>query len=312
MKIFIDTNIFLDMYRSNLKNDIQEIMNLLKLNSSTLITVEQSINEFERNRYTVIDNAIEEFKKRTSIEKVQTAFVKKLESYTNYYSIQKSYNTAIKTIINDLISIRDNKDNDILYTSMTKIFKENMILESTDENFQKAQKRKLCGNPPTSDKYTIGDELIWETLLNYGKESKVDLILVTKDKTFHKNKEYLISEYNKFSGKDLILHSDLIAALKCVGISVPKDTIDSYQNITWTKIIVTALKNLGRPSSLAELYAEVEDILSFADYGSKHENQAKEATIRGILQRFSSDFVNVYNGQADLFKQTENGKWYLK
>ena len=48
-KIFIDTNIFLDMYRANIQKDIKTIMQFLYQNKKYFITTEQSINEFLRN-----------------------------------------------------------------------------------------------------------------------------------------------------------------------------------------------------------------------------------------------------------------------
>ena len=49
-KIFIDTNIFLDMYRANLQSDISTLLGFIFKNKKYFITTEQSINEFTRNR----------------------------------------------------------------------------------------------------------------------------------------------------------------------------------------------------------------------------------------------------------------------
>ncbi len=48
--IFIDTNVVLNMYRSNLQNDIKTIMQFLYQNKKYFIITEQSIDEFTWNR----------------------------------------------------------------------------------------------------------------------------------------------------------------------------------------------------------------------------------------------------------------------
>ena len=61
----------------------------------------------------------------------------------------------------------------------------------------------MLGNPPCSpDKYTIGDEVIWELLIENMKE---DLIIVTKDYTFHENLSLLTEEYQQRTGRTLLL-----------------------------------------------------------------------------------------------------------
>lgn len=67
-KIFIDTNIFLDMYRANIQKDIKTIMQFLYQNKKYFITTEQSINEFLRNRRKVLNEALDDFKKKTNID----------------------------------------------------------------------------------------------------------------------------------------------------------------------------------------------------------------------------------------------------
>lgn len=52
MKLLIDTNIYLDFYRSN-KNSIQ-LLNELSKHFDNIILTDQIIQEFERNRETVI------------------------------------------------------------------------------------------------------------------------------------------------------------------------------------------------------------------------------------------------------------------
>ena len=183
---------------------------------------------------------------------------------------------------------------------------------SSSEIIDSASRRKLAGNPPTSDKYTCGDEIIWESLLSYEIEHKEDLIVVSKDKTFTNNSEFLCGEYTSKTGKVLTIRQDIIEAYRLVGVELPREIEQAEENLKWTDVIITALTNLGGEATLTEIYNEASDILYYNDCQSKMKNKAKESTIRGILQRFSSDIPSAYNGRKDLFHQISEGVWALR
>lgn len=86
----------------------------------------------------------------------------------------------------------------------------------TDQAIDRAHQRKLLGNSPCSpDKYSVGDEVIWELLLDHMKD---DLIVVTRDRTFHNNRSLLSEEYRRRTGKTLLLVTEEFAeALQAIG-----------------------------------------------------------------------------------------------
>ena len=55
-KIFIDTNIFLGLYNSNDSGNVKAFMRTLFKNKQILITTEQSVNEYLRNRTRIISD----------------------------------------------------------------------------------------------------------------------------------------------------------------------------------------------------------------------------------------------------------------
>ena len=90
VRIFFDTNIFLDMYRSNLQNDIKTVMKFLYQNKKYFITTEQSINEFTRNRYKILNETLDNFKNQTKIAGSSSTFLRSLTSFKKYdYSLKK-------------------------------------------------------------------------------------------------------------------------------------------------------------------------------------------------------------------------------
>lgn len=90
-KIFIDTNIFLDMYRANLPKDIKTIMQFLYQNKEYFITTEQSINEFSRNRHKILNETLDAFKNQTNIDKGASTFLRSLTSFKKYDDSWKKF-----------------------------------------------------------------------------------------------------------------------------------------------------------------------------------------------------------------------------
>lgn len=311
-KIFIDTNIFLDMYRANLSNDISVIMGFIFKNKKFFITTEQSINEFTRNRFSILEQTLESFEKSTSISRGTSSFLRSLSSYEEYDKIMKRFQEQRQFIIDEIKAKKADLEKDLIYSKFMKLCRPENVISITKEIIDLASQRKLCGNPPTSDKYTCGDEIIWESLLSYQNKKGEDLIIVSNDKTFAKNYEFLSSEYSSKTGGVFKLYNNILDAYREVGVELTDDVICSAENLTWTDIIITALTNLGGEATLTEIYNEASDILYYNDCYGKMRNKAKESTIRGILQRFSSDFNNNAYGKKDLFYQVSEGIWALR
>ncbi len=311
-KIFIDTNIFLDMYRSNLDSDIKNIMQFLYLNKKNLITTEQSINEFARNRYSILNETLKNFKEQTNIDRGSSAFLRSLSAYKKYDDSFKKFLEQRMAIIVEITDKITNPNKDDIFKKFNGLYKTNNIIPLSNAIIDSANRRKIIGNPPTSDKYTCGDEVIWESLLSYEATRKEDLIIVSKDKTFSNNKEFLCSEYIRKTGKTLTICSNILEAYRLIGVPFDRKLEELEENLTWTDIIIVALTNLGGEATLTDIYNEANDILYYNNCNAKMENKAKESTIRGILQRFSSDCHSVFNGNKDLFHQVSNGVWALR
>ena len=300
------------MYRANLPSDISTLLGFIFKNKKYFITTEQSINEFARNRLSILEQALESFKKNSAVDRSFPSFLRSLSNFKKYDDALSKYSIQRQEMIDEIQSKIDDVDKDMIYTKFMKLCYPNCVIKTTNEIIDLANRRKLSGNPPTSDKYTCGDEIIWESLLSYEMEQKEDLIIVSNDKTFAKNSEFLIAEYKRKVEKTLVLCNNISDAYRVVGVTLSNDVIQAEESFTWTDIIVTALTNLGGEATLSEIYNEANDILYYNDCYSKLQNKAKESTIRGILQRFSSDFPGAYNGRKDLFHQVSEGVWSLR
>ena len=82
------------------------------------------------------------------------------------------------------------------------------------------------------------------------------------------------------------------------------------EDSNWANIIYNALIRLRNEAKLQDIYEEVKKIIE-EKYPEKLKNQNIEATIRGMLQRYSSDSKH-FNGQTDLFTNIKKGTWGIR
>lgn len=231
MKILIDTNIFLDFYRTN--SHPVNIFNALKENISSIIITEQIILEFERSRENILSNVKQKFQQESNIEDFSSSYLQNLEEFKDLIKVQKNYRQIQKSILAKFNKIIDDPLLDPIYNYFTEFVnlavKNNLILPTTDEIISKAEKRKKIGNPPVSDKYSIGDEINWEIVL----ENVVDdLILVGRDNTFTKNLNFLKKDFHKRTGKIIVnVTKSITESLELAGIT-PSNEVKIEEDAT--------------------------------------------------------------------------------
>lgn len=214
MKIFIDANIYLDFYRST--NEAIKVFEELISNSSSVIITDQIIEEFYRNREVVLRTIKTKFKTDTQLEHFSSTFLQNLKEFGDLIQIKDAFvakRKEIETIINGVI---ENPENDPIRQLFEKLIGSGDIkILRTDENIIKsAHHRKLVGNPPVSDKYSIGDEINWELIIQNVKE---DLVIVGRDNTFRDNINFLKMEFNRNTGSTISLTTKITAAIEEVG-----------------------------------------------------------------------------------------------
>jgi len=188
MKIFIDSNIYLDVYRNpNNKGLFNSIKNLSE--TGNLIVTQQVVYEVLRNCYKV---SYDLYKEQTIIP--QKAFIGfstdknifEFEEISNNEMVnniisnfKESRNLVLKGLSCHLEKVAKNEDKMSIF--LKSIFK-NKIAPTT-EQFFKAKKRFDLGNPPRKKEYSIGDAINWVQILDIAKEEKTVLI-VSRDSDF--------------------------------------------------------------------------------------------------------------------------------
>lgn len=220
-KLYIDTNKFLGLYRTG--KDSLAIFEDLTKHSDYLVTTSQTVNEFHRNRVSVLNWLIGEFNKSIEIKgPLGSSILKALDPYKvlkekieNCGAEIKKHQAEVKKSLEELI---EDETKDPIAVNFCALCRSKNIskYDITDELIGLAKKRKLLGNPPTSvKKYSIGDELIWEALI---KNLKDDLIILTEDHTFTDNFFLLKQEFKSKTGKELLpIRQNFREAIEALG-----------------------------------------------------------------------------------------------
>ncbi|AFQ44902.1 PIN domain-containing protein [Desulfosporosinus meridiei] len=212
-KIFIDTNIYLDFYRSN--NDKLKLFEDLIEYYGYLIFPTQVYDEFRRNRITEINNVISNIKKFKI--NYSTSIIRCMESFEEFEIARRKFYQEVDKIIQSLEGMVADSTKDPVAQSVKTIYDAQAVqkVEYDDNIIQKADRRHLLGNPPGTNKTTICDELIWEALLAHINE---DIVIVSRDSTYRNSFDYLNEEYkNVKGGKCIHLTDKITEALKIIG-----------------------------------------------------------------------------------------------
>ena len=304
-RIFIGTNIFLNLYNSNTSSSVEAFMKTLFKHRKALMTTEQAFNEFLRSRTRIIGQFKESFLAARTKEQT-SSFVRALPGYDGYVSCLAELKNQHKNILEQIELTIADATKDFIYNGFMRLWKDNK-LQTTPALFEAAARRKAVGDPPGGDKDTCGDELIWETLL---QGLHKNLIVVSKDRTYQQNAEYLKYEYRQKAGLEFQTCGTVKEALALLDIQMDREAVGAEDDIKWLDIIIQAFKQLGGRGRLAEIYEECMDLVVLF-YPDKTENHTIDSTVRRTIYEHSSD-CRAYLGKEDLFRQAGPGVWELR
>ncbi|KAB8142953.1 hypothetical protein F8S13_11970 [Chloroflexia bacterium SDU3-3] len=228
-KIYIDTNIFASFYHS--MSDNYSVLDELNQHVNSLIFTKQTLNEFYRTRLNVIKQAKDSLNNNMKIKSFSSSILNKNNDFIELNSIKNTFSRKLADVNSYLDSILDIKNDSFadkfyLLTNNNNV----SVFPVTKTNIEAAKDRKALGNPPTSsNKYTIGDEVIWESILENIDD---DLIIVTRDKTYIENIHILQEEFIKVTGKKLIsVEQNISSALRKIGEIPSNSLIVEEENI---------------------------------------------------------------------------------
>ena len=211
--VYVDTNVYLDFYR-HANHPLSVFQDLKKL-GKRLLMPEQTIAEFERNRSEAIATALVQLAEVKVAWTAPPDMIGGLPEFAELSDARKRVNQLVDQIKRKIEKYAQDDASDDVLLAFRALTESARMLPTSGEIIQRAQHRKLLGNPPYSrGKHTIGDEVIWETLLDGCKE---DLLLCTRDGTFLVHEPYLRAEYQRRGERKLTVTRELSAAQKSAG-----------------------------------------------------------------------------------------------
>lgn len=205
MKIFIDTNILLELFKLS-GPDLDELKKVLKLSETQKIEIlisSQIEDEFWRNRESVIADAIRNLKETKIIQKLPN-IVRGYDTYKTLKNTIDTFNVLSKKLEDEVQA--DISENKLKADELIKaLFAKNKPQDIGSDLVAKAKYRMNVGNPP-GKKGSLGDAINWEWLLTQKPEFwESELVIISADGDFESElnkgrmKEYLLREWSKIN-----------------------------------------------------------------------------------------------------------------
>jgi len=218
LNLFIDTNIFLNLYSFS-KDDLKKwytLLEYIKGKKIKLYLTAQIQDEFKRNREIKLNATLKSLREyKPTLE--QPVLCQEM-------TLMKEIQKLISILLEKKLVLISQIDNDIQNKNLdadkltNEIFTESEIITTTDDIISKAQKRKLLGNPPGKGD-SICDAVNWECLLE-NIPNETDLYLISFDTDYsspidnNKLSQFLNDEWISRKSSNIILYRLLSSFFK--------------------------------------------------------------------------------------------------
>ncbi|MBU3188745.1 PIN domain-containing protein [Clostridium bowmanii] len=251
-KIFIDTNIFLDFYRAN--KETLKVLDELKKYAKHIVFPLQVYGEYNRNRVEELEKILLNLKRIMKVGSYSTSIINDLDEFKELQKTKRLYEDNLKALIGKVQEMIDDPSKDLIFNKVKDIFESDgiMIISADNSIIEKAKIRQLLGNPPGSNKFCIGDEVIWECIL-FGVKS--DLVIISRDSTYSQNAYIINEEYKQVTGRKILKITESITdALKSIGeqpneeiVKIEKEQMDASKvNTMGSKLCVPDYWNIKK------------------------------------------------------------------
>lgn len=259
MQLFIDTNVFLDYFRTNKRELLVPLKKLDELvgdGTVTLMLPEQVIQEYKRNRRSITEQMRDDLlkEKQLSLAKYRTLGVSKKEVKavdSAKSALSKAYDQLLKKF-----DERIDKESTEADRIIKRLFKKASLIPESDEVIQRAYMRYMKGNPPRKANHSYGDAIVWEALLEDASEH--DLTVISSDSDFtekqsgkKKFNSFLQDEWKNKTKKKIFFHDSLGEFINEIREDDPIDevVVEQEKKRANTREFITASGYLNRPLS---------------------------------------------------------------
>lgn len=219
MKLFIDTNIFLDFFNYSGEdiNELHKLAALMGEGKVNLLVPEQLCDEFLRNRDEKIAGPVTELRK-ASFKISVPAYCRSFDEFKELQEALKAASAAHAKLlarVNKEVADHALEADKLIY----ELFDKAQPIKFTPEIYSAALERFRVGNPPGKKKVTVGDEINWESIKTVcSKGEDLYVISIDGDYTSPMNEtmpnEFLRREWKHFFDADLKFYRSLSAFFK--------------------------------------------------------------------------------------------------
>ena len=275
--LFIDTNIWLDFYRSRTDAGIKLLKQLEKISDQIIVTYQVEA-EFKTNRQNALKEGLQELNQIKYISR--PAIFSDAQAVKTIRKKIGEANTKLKDLEAKFYkSLKDPAKHDPVYQICQRIFHKKSIYNLERDNpirsqiRRRAYKRFLHGCPPKKkDDTSIGDAFNWEWMIECANQNNADLVIVSRDADYGITigKQCFINDHLKqeFSErvsrkKKITLYTNLTDALQHLNIKISAKEKKEEQ-----KIIDTQSKS--EQGDWQEFIGALEELLATID---KHEKK---------------------------------------
>lgn len=294
---FVDTNIYLDFYRSNNETNLG-LLDKLRTVKDRIICTYQVEAEYFSNRQAAIIESVNKLQQQidTSIpaavsDKSISASLKKIKQQAD------KKKTTLRKRVSQVLE--DPKKNDKVYSVLEEIFSNASAhvltrdMEIKHRIKRLAWRRFILGYPPRKGADTsIGDAINWEWIVHCGQSNPGKIIVVSRDKDFgvsydgkhHLNSQLLREYRDRVGRKQIVLTPKLSDALKELEVPVTRKEKEAEEQAIESsvrEVVIDTraiLENLFRRTNPDGLTPEQQEIVKRAA-----END------RRIRERFRAD-----------------------
>ncbi len=233
--IFIDTNIYLDYYRSDRSDVSISLLDKIYKNRDIIITTSEIEMEYKKNRQKEI------IKSRELIKTKESGSIK-IPPLFNTKQLERSIKAAEKSLSSIAQGLKERTSkllespelNDPVYQELEKLFRSegdchlNRGKSIRYSIRRDAKKRFILGYPPRKDDdLSLVDAINWEWIIYCAKHSTNNVIIVSRDGDYGPNNtinDWLAQEFKERVSTDRIIEltNSLTAAFKLASIRVTR------------------------------------------------------------------------------------------
>lgn len=218
LNLFVDTNVFLDFFRLS-SGDLEEVRKIARLEAHghvNLLISDVVVDEFKRNRESVIAAALAQFKK-SSCELNRPNIIRAYAESDGLEEIQRNFRSTQKSLCErvEREAAAEETRADIV---IGELFSAVTVQSVPDDIINNALRRVARRRPPGKEK-SPGDAIHWEWLLLQVPEGE-DLHLISRDGDFGSDlskgrlSKYLEQEWEKKKNSRCVLYESLPNFLK--------------------------------------------------------------------------------------------------